>query len=81
MLKDSSQLKLSILILSIPSRLDKYVALQDKLLGQIGDREDRQLYCRGTHFIRGRRLRFAKNRVKIESMNSRHKHGNKHITT
>lgn len=38
--KDQSQIKLSILILSIPSRLGQYKILQDKLLDQIGDRED-----------------------------------------
>ena len=43
--KDSSQLKLSILILSIPSRLEKYTKLQDKLLAQIGDREDVEVLC------------------------------------
>ena len=43
--KDSSKLKLSILILSIPSRLEKYKILQDKLLDQIGDREDVELLC------------------------------------
>ena len=43
--KDSSKLKLSILILSIPSRLEKYKILQDKLLDQIGDREDVEVLC------------------------------------
>lgn len=43
--KDSSKLKLSILILSIPSRLEKYKILQDKLLDQIGDREDVEILC------------------------------------
>lgn len=43
--KDSSQLKLSILILSIPSRIDKYVRLQNKLLEQIGNREDVEVLC------------------------------------
>ena len=43
--KDSSNLKLSILILSIPSRLEKYKILQDKLLDQIGDREDVEVLC------------------------------------
>lgn len=38
--KDPSQIKLSILILSIPSRLREYEILQNKLLAQIGDRED-----------------------------------------
>ena len=38
--KDPSQIKLSILILSIPSRLEQYEILQNKLLDQIGDRED-----------------------------------------
>ena len=43
--KDSSQIRFSILMLSIPSRLDKYKKLQDKLLGQIGDREDVEVLC------------------------------------
>mgnify|MGYP003124414324 CR=1 FL=1 len=38
--KEPSKIKLSILILSIPSRLEKYTVLQNKLLEQIGDRED-----------------------------------------
>jgi len=43
--KEPSQIKLSILMLSIPNRLDKYKTLQDKLLGQIGDREDVEVIC------------------------------------
>lgn len=43
--KDSSQIKLSILMLSIPTRLDKYKKLQDKLLEQIGNREDVEVIC------------------------------------
>tara|TARA_R110002096_G_scaffold393923_1_gene589036 strand:- start:742 stop:1374 length:633 start_codon:yes stop_codon:yes gene_type:complete len=43
--KDSSKLKLSVLILSIPSRLEKYKILQDKLLSQIGDRDDVEILC------------------------------------
>ena len=43
--KDPSQIKLSILILSIPSRLEKYQVLQNKLLDQIRDREDVEVLC------------------------------------
>lgn len=43
--KNKDDIKFSVLMLSIPSRLDKYRVLQDKLLGQIGDREDVEVIC------------------------------------
>ena len=43
--KNPENIKLSILILSIPSRLEKYAKLQQKLLDQIGDREDVEVLC------------------------------------
>jgi hypothetical protein len=43
--KNPENIKLSILILSIPSRLEKYKILQDKLLQQIDNRKDVELLC------------------------------------
>jgi len=43
--KNKDDIKFSVLMLSIPSRLDKYRVLQDKLLDQIGDREDVEVIC------------------------------------
>jgi len=43
--KNKDDIKFSVLMLSIPSRLDKYRILQDKLLEQIGDRDDVEILC------------------------------------
>jgi len=43
--KNPEGIKLSILMLSIPSRIEQYLELQNKILEQIGDREDVELIC------------------------------------
>jgi hypothetical protein len=43
--KNPEGIKLSILMLSIPSRIEQYLELQNKLLDQIGDREDVEVLC------------------------------------
>jgi len=43
--KNPNDIKLSILMLSIPNRLEKYQKLQNKLLEQIGDRQDVEVIC------------------------------------